>query len=203
MKLLALFGVLLYSSCLNASNSLASFYEDTTIFVKRFQWQISIPQGFVPTRAVQSKASHERGAKLVEKGTGVTVDDMSTVLFKFSNGFTSIEALHQPLDLSKKTYLGVKKEVMDIMYQTFVSQMQNTNIDSSLTHETIDGLKFVVLVFTAYRNERHLFTAKMYSRMFGKTEFGVNIIYDKPELGMQLLNTFKRSTFVNKRPAAN
>jgi hypothetical protein len=195
MRLFTLLGLLLLSSYLNASNKSPKLNEDTTLVVKRFQWKVSIPQGFTPTDVAQSRASHERGAELIEKGTGLTIEDRSSVLFKFVKGFTQIEALHQPLDLSKRTYLEVKKAVMDIMYETFVSHMPNAKIDSSSTHEVIDGLRFEVITFAAYKGEQHIFTAHMYSRMFDKTEFGVNIIYDKPELGEKLLKAFKKSTF--------
>ncbi|MBS0646789.1 MAG: hypothetical protein JSR97_09420 [Verrucomicrobia bacterium] len=195
MRILSLSVLLLLSSYLNATNNSLRINEDTTLVVERFGWKISIPAGFSPTDAAHSRAAHERGAELIEKGTGVTIEDKTSVLFKYINGFTQIEALHQPLDLSNVTYLDVKKAVMDMMYQTFVSQMPNAKIDSSSTHEVIDGLRFEVITLSALKGDQHIFIAHTYSRMFDTTEFAVNVIYNKPELGEKLLTAFKSSTF--------
>jgi hypothetical protein len=181
----------------NAKELSASPNSDTTLIVKKFKWKITLPEGFKPVEAASIEPARQRGKKLVEKSTDVQIKDNASVIFKFVDGLNLVEAVQQPLDLKNRSYLSVKKEVQDLMYKTFAAQLSNVRIDSSSGTEMVDGMKFTVLHFRIYRKEQPLFTSYLYSRMFGGIEFGVNILYDKPEAGNNLLSAFRRSSFHN------
>jgi hypothetical protein len=82
------------------------------------------------------------------------------------------------------------------MYHTFSEQMPaETKIDKEITKELISGKEFHKIHYTVLlpnNVKMHMF---MYSRLFGKRDFTLSIIYVDEVTGKLMLNAFKNSEF--------
>ncbi|MBT1695955.1 hypothetical protein KK083_03645 [Fulvivirgaceae bacterium PWU4] len=82
-----------------------------------------------------------------------------------------------------------------MIYETFMAQMPGVRIDTVSATEMIDGLDFnTYKMKVVYPNEMVLnFT--MYSRLFDKKEFTVNIVYVDEAKGNQMKESWLTSKF--------
>jgi hypothetical protein len=85
--------------------------------------------------------------------------------------------------------------VNNMLYGTFKAQMPNAALDSASRLETVSGKAFHVFLLDVHINQQVTLHILMYSRLFDKKEFTVNIMYVDPAKGKALLDAWKGSTF--------
>ena len=168
------------------------------IYVKEFEWRITIPKGFERMPDTALTRAQTNGANLMGKTYHVKVVNLARTFFVFKSGqANSIEANVQPFDPSKGVpYEKSSKRVCEVIYGTMKAQIPNAKIDSSYKWEVVGGKDFMVFVMNVRFNERATYHILMYSRLFGeKKDFTVNICYMDAEKGKQLLDAWKTSSF--------
>jgi hypothetical protein len=165
-----------------------------------FNWTITIPENFESVSAEQWTKMQNKGREAIEKTYDAKVDNQAKTIFVFKNDqLNYFESNYQPFDSTTDgNYLESWKSVNEILYQTFISQMQGTKIDTTTSTEKIDNLEFQTLkMIVTYPNNRVL-NILMFSRLFDKKEFTVNIMYVDNKKGELMLDSWKKSTFGKK-----
>jgi hypothetical protein len=170
------------------------------IFNKEFNWQIEIPQGFESVPAEQSLKMQNKGTEAIEKTYNAKVENNTETIFIFkSDQFNYFESNYQPYDtITNGNYLESFRSVNNLLYGTFEAQMPDTKLDSASSQETIDGLLFQTFKVTIRVSEKMTMEYQMYSRLFGKREFTVNIMTVDKEKQKALLDAWKNSKFNSK-----
>lgn len=170
------------------------------IYNKDFDWTITIPENFETVSPEDWQKLQNKGAEAIENTIDGKVDNQAKTLFVFkSDRFNYFESNYQPFDATQDgDYLESNREVQDVLYETFKAQMQNPRIDSLSSTETIDGLKFHVYKMSIYLPNDMVMELLMYSRLFGKRDFTVNILTIDKNKQKVLLQAWRESTFEGK-----
>ena len=192
--------LLIIATCLLFQAAICNGQSSSTareIYNKDFKWKVSIPEGFELVPDTAWTGMQNKGAAAVEKTYDMKVENQAKTIFVFrSDQFNYFESNYQPFDSSKDgNYLETYKGVDDVLYGTFKAQMPDARIDSSFTTEIIGGLEFYVFNVNIHINEAFTLHLLMYSRLFGKKEFTVNIMYVDAAKGKSMLEAWKASTF--------
>ncbi|MES2847671.1 MAG: hypothetical protein V4685_01335 [Bacteroidota bacterium] len=191
---------ILFSTLLFISNyCFSQDTSDTVLYNKEFKWTLIIPEHFVQMKSDSVKAMHDRGMKAIEKSYKEKVEDNTTGIFMFKNNrFNYFESCSQPFDTSVDgDYTASIRLVASVVYNTFKSQIENIEINSSSAIEKICGLEFHRINLTMHYPKGLVFYAVMYSRLFGKKELALNIYYTDEIKGFQMLRAWRQSKFGN------
>ncbi len=167
------------------------------VFNKDFGWSITIPKGFVPVSSEQWAKMQDRGAAAVEDTYGEEVENNATIIFVFrANETNYFESNYQPFDPETDgDYLESVYTVDEMLYTTFKTQLPDAGLDSVHLVESIDGLEFQVFKLTIDYGGNVKLNLLMFSRLFGKKEFTVNIMYVDEAKGKQMLDSWRKSKF--------
>lgn len=191
--LLVIFIVAIFHSCPAQSGS-----TPTVIYDKDFKWTIEIPQGFESVSAEQWAKLQNRGAEAIEKTYDAKVENNAKTIFVFqSDQFNYFESNYQPFDTTEGNYLDNFKKVNDLLYGTFEAQLPKAKLDSVSSSEIIDGKLFQTFEVTITIADNFALKWIMYSRLFGKKEFTVNIMTANKEKRETLLKAWRNSKFVD------
>jgi hypothetical protein len=182
----------LISSCNGQPKS-----EQKTIYNKDFKWTISIPAGFDTVSADKWARMQNRGAEAIEKTYDTEVENRAKTIFVFqSDQFNYFESNYQPFDIAKDgNYLESFKEVNKMLYGTFEAQMKGAKLDSSSSTQTIGGLTFQTFEVVISFPNKMVMNWQMFSRLFGKKEFTVNIMTVDKNKQRELLASWLNSKF--------
>ncbi|MGZ3813647.1 MAG: hypothetical protein ACXVJN_17990 [Mucilaginibacter sp.] len=167
------------------------------VYSKEFKWRISIPAGFANISPDQYAKLQQKGTDMIEKAYNGKVENHTTLIFAFkSDQLHYIESNYQPFDPAiDGNFLTVGKAVDDIVYGTFKKQVpEGTKIDTAITTEVIDNLKFQRFEMKISVNNV-LLTLLMYNRLFDKKELTITIFYVDKVKGDQLLAALRNSKF--------
>jgi len=82
-----------------------------------------------------------------------------------------------------------------MVYQTFVTQLPNAQIDSSTYVQSINGLAFETFKVEIKLPNNLMLHCFMHSRLFGDRELAVNIMYLDEADGKLLMDAWMNSTF--------
>jgi hypothetical protein len=181
------------TSCIAQSNK-----EQRQFYSKDFKWTITIPAGFDTVNAEKWNQMQNRGAEAIGKTFGEKPESRAKTIFVFLNDkFNYFESNYQDFDVTKDgDYRESCKNVNNILYQTLETQMKGAKLDSSFTTTLISGLVFQTfkMVVTFPKNNMVL---KMYlfSRLFGKKEFSVNITAVDKQKEKEALDAWLNSRF--------
>jgi hypothetical protein len=136
----------------------------------------------------------------VEKTYGAKVENNAKTIFVFkTDPYNYFESNYQAFDTATDgNYLENCRQVDDILYTTFKTQMPGVTIDSGTSTEIIDGLEFQTFTVTIDFPNKMVLHSRMYSRLFGKRELTVNIMTVDKEKFNLLLDAWQRSTFGKK-----
>jgi len=162
-----------------------------------FNWTISIPDGFVKQTTEESEAQQAKGAQMISDTYDQEIDYIANTIFSFKKDETNyFESNYQPFDTAVDgNYLTSCKEVNQIIYNTFLSQMEDVTMDSNSTTQLIDGIVFQQFnVIITFPNQMKL-TTHMYSSLFDKEELTINIMYVNQESGDKMLESWLNSSF--------
>lgn len=167
------------------------------VYNKEFKWTIVIPENFESVSSEEWLRLQNKGLDAFEETTGQEVTNQAKTLFVFkSDQLHYLEANSQPFDVAKDgSYLESCKNVNDILYQTLKSQMPDAKIEKSTYKETIDGLEFETFKVKVEYPNKMVMNILMYSRLFGKKELAINIMYVDNSKGEIMLNSWRNSKF--------
>ena len=164
---------------------------------ENFKWKIIIPENLKALNPEKWAKSKERGMQAIEDTYGEGIEDYTIPIFTFNNGqFNVFEAMYEPFDPDVDgDFLENCKLVHEIVYETFITQMPDAVIDTLTNIEQIDNLDFYVFKIKITYPNKMIMNMLMYSRLFDKQSFGLNIIYQDKELGQKMLDAWENSTF--------
>lgn len=167
------------------------------IYNKEFNWTITIPENFQNVSSEEWAKMQNKGADAIEKTYEEKVINQTKIIFVFkSDELNYFESNYQPFDVEVDgDYLESCKKVNDMLYETFVTQMPDIKIDSISTNEKIDNLEFQTFKMKVEYPNKMILNILMFSRLFGKKEFSVNIMYVDNKKGQQMIESWKKSNF--------
>lgn len=169
------------------------------IYNKDFNWTITIPENFESVSSEQWAKMQNKGADAIEKTYDAKVINQSKTIFVFkSDQMNYFESNYQPFDTATDgDYLESCKNVNDMLYETFKAQMPDIKIDTTRTVERIDKLEFQTFKMKVEYPNKMVLNVLMFSRLFGKKEFSVNIMYIDRSKGEQMIRSWQESKFTN------
>lgn len=167
------------------------------IYNQEFKWKITIPEDFENVSAAEWSKIQSKGLDAIENTFDQDIVNHAKTIFVFkSDEFNYFESNHQPFDTATDgDYLKSCKNVNDILYETFKTQMPGIKIDSTRTVERIDNLEFQTFKMEVEYPNKMKMKVLMYSRLFDKKEFSVNIMYVNDKRGEQMLDSWRKSKF--------
>jgi len=167
------------------------------IYIKDFNWTITIPENFQNVSGEEWTKLQNKGADAIEKTYDEKVINQSKTISVFkSDQLNYFESNYQPFDIAiDGDYLASCKNVNDILYETFKTQMPDLKIDSTSTIEKIDNLEFQTFKMKVEYPNKMVLNVLMFSRLFDKKEFSVNIMYVDNNKGQQMLESWRKSKF--------
>ena len=182
----------LFVSCIGQTNT-----ERKTIYNKDFKWTITIPAGFDTVSAKVWTKMQNRGVEAIEKTYDIEVENQAKTIFVFRNDQVNyFESNYQPFDTTKDgNYIESFREVNKMLYGTFEAQMKNAKLDSTSSTQVIDGLLFQTFKIDITLPNKMVLRMLMYSRLFGKKEFTVNIMTLDRNKEKELLDCWLNSKF--------
>jgi hypothetical protein len=162
-----------------------------------FKWTITIPENFQNVSSEDWSKMQNRGKDAIEGTYDIEVENHTKTIFIFkSDQFNYFESLWQPYDVDVDgDYLEAFKGVNEIIYGTFKDQMPNAKIDTSSSIEVIDNLTFYKFRAQIFMPNQMVLSLLMYSRLFDKKEFTVNIMYVNNDKGEKMINAWINSKF--------
>ena len=166
---------------------------------ENFQWKITIPENFKAVNSKKWEKSRERGLHAIENtyGGDIEIEDYTIPIFTFNNGrFNIFEAMYEPFDPEVDgDFFENSQLVNEILYETFITQMPDVLIDTLTTIEKIDNLDFYLFRINITYPNKTIMNMLMYSRLFDKQSFALNIMYQDEKIGQKMLDAWKNSTF--------
>jgi hypothetical protein len=188
---------LLMASCFLTSCKGQTKTEKKTVYDKYFKWTINIPAGFDTVSAEKWAKMQNSGADAIEKTYDAKVENNAKTLFVFQNGqFNYFESNYQPFDTTKDgNYLESFREVNNMLYGTFEAQMKGAKLDSSSSTQTVNGLIFQTFKVVITFPNKMVMDWLMFSRLFEKKEFTVNIMTVDKQKEKELLDCWLNSKF--------
>lgn len=179
------------NSCNGQNNTAKEVYNQD------FKWKITVPTGFEEVSAKDWEKQQQKGADAIENTSGEEVINQAKIIFVFKNGqFNYFESNYQPFDESfNGNYIESFDAVNDIIYETFISQMPGTKVEKQRGTELIDNLEFQFCKMKIIYPNNMIFYMEMYSRLFDKREFSVNIMYMEKEKGEAMKQSLLNSKF--------
>ncbi|MBK8442241.1 MAG: hypothetical protein IPL35_02000 [Sphingobacteriales bacterium] len=167
------------------------------IYNEDFNWTIIIPENFQNVSAEEWTKMQNEGADAIEKTYGEKVVNQTKTIFVFkSDQLNYFESNYQPFDIEVDgDYLESCKNVNNILYEAFITQMPDMKIDSISTIEKIDNLEFQTFKIKVEYQKKMTLNVLMFSRLFDKKWFSVNIMYADNKKGEQMLESWRKSKF--------
>lgn len=167
-----------------------------------FKWHITIPEGFNNMSPQDYARMQQKGTAAIEDTYNDKVINRSKPIFVFkSDQMHYFESNYQPFDVKiDGSHSASCKAVGDVLYNTFLKQLGDVKMDSAYTSEIVDKLKFRVFKLNIYLPNDNVLTTYMFSRLFGKQEFSVVMLFVDRKRGEELLNAFRTSTFDKNKP---
>ena len=180
-------------------STLYSQNSDSEFYSPDFKWKIQIPQGFEKVNHDEWAKMQGKGEQALEKTTGQDVVNNSKTIFVVKSGnFNYLETNSQPFDTKTDgNYEEINKAVNDIVYKAFKENMPNATITNTRTKEKINNLIFHKNSFKILLPNNMTMEMIMFSRLFGKKEFTLNVMFMDSKKGEEMLNAWKNSTFNN------
>ncbi len=167
------------------------------IYNKDFNWTITIPENFENVSSEDWKEIQNKGADAIEKTYDGEVINQAKTIFVFkSDHLNYFESNYQPFDTATDgNYLESCMNVYNVLYETFKTQMPDVKIDTTRSVERIDNLEFQAFKMKVEYPNEMILNLMMFSRLFDKKEFSVNIMYVDQLKGEQMLASWKNSKF--------
>lgn len=180
------------SSGINAQTST----EPREFYSEEFSWRIRIPAGYTSLSGEQLAAAQKKGSDLIEKATGLEVDNQAKVIFAVrSNELNYFESNWQPFTAAFEDYKKQCDMVDGIVFQSFKEQFKDIRMDSTSFTEKISELDFHVFQVRLYLPNNMVMEMLLYCRLFGRKEFSITVFTTDRKTRDELLGAWRSSVF--------
>jgi len=190
MNKFIVFGVLISISC--------SFQgKATEFFDKQFKWKIVIPANFEPMSDEQIQKYTNIGSNAISKTTESEFENQGEILCIFhKNGKNTFTASYKKFDSKTDGSLSeICQNTMELICETYQSQIKGTKTDTSSSMEIIDSLAFNVVKIIAHFPNQKTVTMLFYEKIFNDKLFSFNINYVDGKIGAEIIEAWKKSKF--------
>lgn len=187
------FFVIVFQTCFGQISS------EKEIYNADFKWTITIPENFTSVSSEEWGKMQAKGEDAIEKTFNEDIINQSKTIFIFKNdNFNYFESTYQPFDpLIDGDYIETFNGVNGLLMETFQTQMPDVKIDTIRSTEKIDGLEFQTFKMKVTYPNNLVYTILMFSRLFDKKELTINIMYIDEKKGNIMLESWKKSKFLN------
>jgi hypothetical protein len=167
------------------------------IYVKQFNWTITIPSGYDTISAKKWAAMQNRGAEAIEETFDTKIENRAKTILVLEKGPTNyIEANYQYFDsTSDGNYKESCDGVYQILYKTFENNIKDWKLDSVSSLTDVSGLKFFTFKVTMTSPEGKKLNMTMFNRLFAKKDFTVNIMSMNTADEKELTDAWMNSKF--------
>jgi hypothetical protein len=191
-KIILLINILVFQTSYSQSRS-----NSQIINVKEFNWTITIPKDFLPIQQKEWDKLLKKGTDAIENTIDEEIVNQAKKIFVYKNGkFNNIEANWQPYDVDiDGDYLKSNSAVYEILFETFKAQIPNAKLFPQRSKQKISGLQFQRYDIQIEFPNGLKMTTIMFSRLFDKKDFTVNLTYINEKIGKTMLDSFINSKF--------
>lgn len=167
------------------------------IYNSDFKWSITIPEDFESVSPEEWSKMQSKGTDAIEKTYETKIVNQAKSIFVFKSGqFNYLESNYQPFDPAKDgDYSESCRNLYEISYQTIKTQMPGVKIDTISAKKIIDNLEFRGFRMIVTYPNNVVLNVLMYSRLFDKKEFTVNILFVDKSKGELMIKAWKDSKF--------
>lgn len=156
-----------------------------------------MPDEFTDVSVEELTRLRGRGMDAVEDTYGETfVNQATTIFFVESGEMNSLEVNYQPFDPAiDGDYDSTWKAIDDMLVEILKTRLPNDTVHHATRTEEIDGLTFHVSESTMKLPDDRVLTMLLFSRLFDRYEFSVNVIFADKKKGELLLRALRASDF--------
>lgn len=185
--------VFLMVSCTDS----ATETKDEVIHTEHFNWTMNIPDGFEMESEEEWEKLQQKGTEVIEEAFDQEIEGSVKTIVVFKHDESNyFDANYQPFDTALDgSYLKSCNDVNQVIFETFLAQMPDVQIDSSSTTVIIDNLEFQKFNIIVQLPNNSSLTTHMYSRLFEDTELAINIMYQDEEYGQLMTEAWLNSSF--------
>lgn len=165
-----------------------------------FGWSIDIPKDFESVSPKDWEKIQSNGADMM--GEAIDEDlseavEVNKTIFVIKNGLSNyLEVCQQPFDPAVDgDYTESNALIIDALKETFKQQLPQATTTSNVFKEVIGGKEFAKNEVIVTMPNGFVFYCYMYSRLFGKKNFCVNIMYIDKAQGKLMMDALKNSIF--------
>lgn len=168
------------------------------IFIEEFNWKITMPKNFEVVDVDEWAKLQGKGIDAIEDTYDEEVVNQARTIFVFQSGqLNYFESNSQPFDIEVDgDYLESCRNVNEVLYETFKTQLPDIKIDTIVGTEKIDNLEFQKFEMKIKYPNDLVLSVMMFSRLFEKKEFSVNLMYLDESKGKDMLESWRASRFL-------
>jgi hypothetical protein len=183
-----------FSSCKNFEKPLTAKRD---IYIKLFNWTITIPPGYDTISAKKWAAMQTRGKKAIEETFDTKIENRTKTILVLQKGPTNyIEANYQFFD---STVDGNYKEscegVYKVLFKTFEQNIKGWKLDSISSLTKVSGLRFYTFKVKMTSPKGQNLNMTIFNRLFGKKDFTVSLMGLSEKDEKELMNAWMNSKF--------
>lgn len=175
-------------------NNLYSQSDSIKIYNEMFKWNFSIPNYFENVSPKEAEKSQATGKEIIENKTGQKIVNKSIKIYGFKSGiYNQLIVNYQPTE-STENYSERFKQVTEILYESFKSNLPDAKITRSYSSEIISNIKFEVFDMNISSDNLKM-NMKCFSAIIDGKILNIQIGYQDEEKGQTLISAIKNSTF--------
>jgi hypothetical protein len=143
-------------------------------------WTIILPEGFKTADSIEIEKVNEKGMKLVEESSGISMGmkELRTLIAANKDAYNYFNSTIRKFNPAEEgNYDSSTKIVKEVIFKTFVDNMPGAKLDSSTSIATIDEVvfdKFKVRIIVAENIELNMV---LLSKLYKGYDFGISYLY--------------------------
>ena len=172
--------------------------ENGIYICNRFDWKISIPEGYKITDQKRTEELENKGYEALNKEmpNGIRVNKHPTQLIGFEIGkYDYFKSSFETLIGTKKVTLEEHKKFGEQLLRDTYSKVKELKFELTSTDLKLGKYNFYKIQIRLYnaKNDKLLLTQELYNSFINEHLFSVSINYTNEEVGMLLNYTFEKS----------
>ena len=172
--------------------------ENGIYICNRFDWKISIPEGYKITDQKRTEELENKGYEALNKEmpNGIRVNKHPTQLIGFEIGkYDYFKSSFESLIGTKKVTLEEHKKFGEQLLRDTYSKVKELKFELTSTDLKLGKYNFYKIQIRLYnaKNDKLLLTQELYNSFINEHLFSVSINYTNEEVGMLLNYTFENS----------
>lgn len=170
--------------------------KDNELFVKQFNWSIMIPDFLIEGNKTAWKEVQKRGEESMENTLDVALKNKVNTIFILKSGQDDFfESTNEKYKGNEIEYNETIENTYSVFYETLITQLKNSTIDTIKTTENIDGIVFKRIDFKLKFANGLEKTSVIYSALINANILTVSVMYANEEKGQLMIESLRSSKF--------